>query len=111
MQSDSPFKIDLFDDVNHSTQLPELTICVENRGGAEWECIPFCDEILVQYRHAWDHLRLEVFTGSNDKAGVADVMIEKPDFGDAIKRYYDIALPIKNKSNVTLWECRNRRCI
>lgn len=76
---------------------------IEKRGGAEWDNIPFNDNVLVQYKYAWDKLDLQSFNGVEQ--------IEKPEFNDAINRFYKFALPLKYDENFTLWEHENGRFV
>jgi len=74
----------------------ELTDFINSSGKVEWDNIPFNDDVLTQYKHAWDKLVLESY--NNDR------VIEKPEFLDAIRRLYAIALPIKNGDSCHRWE-------
>ena len=65
----------------------KLSQYVELRSGAEWDNIPFDDDVIVQYKRAWDKLELR-----NSKTGNK---IEKPGFDVVLGRYYALALPVK----------------
>lgn len=83
--------------------MQKLSQYVELRSGAEWDNIPFDDDVVVQYKRAWDKLELENYNGSNT--------IEKPGFMDAIKRFYQFSLPLKYGEAVNIWEHVNGRFI
>jgi hypothetical protein len=70
---------------------------IELRGGAEWDNIPFSDDVLVQYKRAWD--RLEVIDSMR-----TDEYLEKPNFEEAINRLYAFTGSIKYKREVTTWD-------
>lgn len=38
--------------------MQKLSKYIEIRSGAEWDNIPFNDDIIVQYKRAWDKLEL-----------------------------------------------------
>lgn len=67
----------------------KLSNYIVRRGGALWDNIPFSEEILIQYKHAWDKL---VLIGVN-----ASITLEKPPFEMVLDRFYAIVLPIKHK--------------
>lgn len=93
------YAITNFFDVDYTT----LAEYVEIRGGAEWQNIPFNEDVLVQYKHAWDKLDLR----SSVDAG----SLEKPVFEDAINRFYEFAIPLKLGDIDHKWECKNGRRI
>lgn len=81
-----------FFDINGAT----LADCIERRGGAEWDNIPFDPAIVEQYLHAWQKLDLRAFDGTDQ--------IEKPNFDDALNRYYEFALALKAGNVNFRWE-------
>lgn len=81
----------------------KLAEYVELRGGAEWDNIPFNDDVILQYKHAWDKLDLRSFVNSGS--------LEKPVFEDALNRFYELALPLKMGHTNFKWEYKNGRRI
>lgn len=75
--------------------LKKLAEYVELRTGAEWENIPFSEAIIVEYKKAWDKLKLIGHTTGGE--------LEKPDFSAALGRYYAIALLIKEGVTEGFW--------
>ncbi|MCM1172519.1 MAG: nucleotidyl transferase AbiEii/AbiGii toxin family protein [Clostridium sp.] len=61
----------------------------------QWENLPFSEEILVQYEHAWDKLILTNMLGEN---------LNKPAFNIVLKRYYDIAMSLKYDEIHEKWQ-------
>lgn len=68
---------------------------IDLRGGAEWDNIPFSDEVLREYEKAWSKLVLV----SADNTGI----IEKPDFMLAVSRFNVVALYVKNDNCTRQW--------
>lgn len=83
--------------------LKKLSEFIELRGGAEWQNLPFNDDVLVQYKHAWDKLDLQSFNSNG--------IIDKPEFNDALRRFSIIATAICEKLPVTKWEHQYARFI
>lgn len=75
--------------------MQKLSKYIEIRSGAEWDNIPFNDDIIVQYKRAWDKLEL-----INSKTGNK---IEKPGFDIVLGRYYALALAIKAGNISGFW--------
>lgn len=67
---------------------------LRRRGGAKWENIPFSEEVLVQYRKAWDKLVLQDVHGNP---------LGNTDFSKALFRFYSIALPCKDNDDYEKW--------
>lgn len=93
------YAITNFFDVDYVT----LSEYVRIRGGAEWDNIPFNDDVIVQYKQAWEKLDLR----SSVNAG----SLEKPVFEDALNRFYELAIPLKLGRTEFKWECKNGRRI
>lgn len=73
----------------------KLVDYIKRRGGAEWDNIPFKEEVIVQYKRAWDKLSLiSSMTGAE---------LNKPDFDVVIQRFYSVAIPIKAKQSFNKW--------
>lgn len=82
--------------------LAKLSEYVKIRTGVEWDNIPFNDTIILEYKRAWDKLKIESYDPEN--------IIEKPEFEEALGRFYRIALPIKENRMAKLWDHVGRRC-
>ena len=67
---------------------------IAKRGNAEWDNIPFSDTILTEYAKAWNKLRLQ---------SVTNHVIPKPEFMDALQRFYYVALAIKGNEVHNYW--------
>lgn len=81
---------------NFDFDYKKLQKYIELRGGAEWDNIPFNEDIIVQYKRAWDKLILiSSMTGET---------IEKPLFNNALQRFYKIALPLKANQEFRMWD-------
>lgn len=85
------YAITNFFDVN----MQKLAEYIELRSGAEWDNIPFDDDVLVQYKMAWDKLDLR-----NAETGAK---IEKPEFDVVLGRYYALALAVKAGNIKGFW--------
>lgn len=83
--------------------LSKLAKFVEIRGGAEWQNIPFNPTVIEQYSHAWDKLDLQAFDGTGQ--------LRKPEFSDAIDRFYEFALRLKENDTSYRWEHSNERIL
>lgn len=83
--------------------MQKLSKYIELRSGAEWDNIPFNDDIIVQYKRAWDKLELRNYNGNG--------ILEKPEFMDALKRFYQFALPLKYGEIFDRWEHKNGRLV
>lgn len=91
---------DLFDfyvlmttfDVSYSV----LTECIAARGNADWENIPFSEEVLRQYEIAWDKL---ILTSSITKA-----QLFKPGFQEVIALFDTVVFPIKYGEVFEQWD-------
>lgn len=73
----------------------------ELRGGAEWEHIPFKEDVIEQYEYAWEKLEL--------RNPIVSAKLEKPLFADVLDRYYTIAIAIKENLDVTKWNHKNKQ--
>ena len=91
--------------VNHfNVDYNSLVYCINNRAGFNpelWENIPFKEEILVEYKKAWDKL---VLTSS-----ATGRPLNKPSFNDCISTYYSIALFIKSGNVANYWNADEKR--
>lgn len=72
--------------------------CIDLRGGAEWNNIPFSEEILALYKSAWDKLSLATIEGQ---------ILEKPVFENVIIRFTAFTAPFKYNTAATVWD-KNR---
>lgn len=70
--------------------MQKLAEYIERREGVQWENIPFNEDVLVQYKRAWDKLDL--------RSSESGFEIGKPEFNKVLSRYYEIALPLKSGS-------------
>ncbi|KSV57904.1 nucleotidyl transferase AbiEii/AbiGii toxin family protein [Acetivibrio ethanolgignens] len=94
---------DLYAITNYtSIDFKKLVEYIEIRGGAEWDHIPFSDDVIVQYRKAWEKLVLIDST-------VANVALDKPEFDDVLFQFYRFIMPVKNKLDCTKWSPLERR--
>lgn len=74
---------------------------LDDRGDIDLNKTPFRDEVLVQYRHAWNKLNL---------LSVDDDNLPKPDFDDVIGRLADFcAILCGCNRNYTKWDCKKKR--
>lgn len=80
-----------------------LSDFIERRGGAEWGNIPFNDDVIVQYLHAWQKLDL--------MTSISQEVLEKPEFVEALNRFYALALPLKDGDTDYRWEHEHGRRI
>lgn len=74
--------------------LDKLADYIAVRGGAEWDNIPFNDDVIREYAMAWDKLSL---------ASMADEHLDKPNFQEVLERFYAIALPVKAEHGGLIW--------
>lgn len=72
--------------------------CIDLRGGAEWNNIPFSEEILALYKSAWDKLSLATIEGQ---------ILEKPVFENVIIHFTAFTVPFKYNTAATVWD-KNR---
>ena len=83
-----------------------LTVCIENRSNydpAVWDNIPFREDAIVQYAHAWDRLQLRSFQTQAD--------LIKPAFEEAIQVLYSVALPLKYGQRTGRWDTEEKRWV
>lgn len=74
----------------------KLAEYIERRGNAEWDNIPFEDTALKMYKTSWEKVKL-----INYRTGNA---LNKPSFEVVIKRFNDIALPLKERVCFDYWD-------
>ena len=86
---------------NFNINIQKLAEFIKYRGNAEWEHIPFSDEIIVQYSKAWDKLVLRTPT---------DQQLSKPAFNDVLDRFYYIAFAVRNGES-GFWSCQEKRLV
>lgn len=78
----------------------KLSVYIKNRGGAEWDNIPFNEDVIREYKKAWDKLSL---IGSN-----TGQVLDKPVFEIALKQFYAVAIPLKSNTEFTYWSHERR---
>lgn len=70
---------------------------IELRGGAEWNNFPFSEEVLVQYRKAWDKLEL--------RPNKVSKQLDKPSFDEVLLQFTKFITPLKYPvDKVTQWD-------
>lgn len=74
----------------------KLAEYIDRRGNAEWDNIPFEDTALKLYKTSWEKVKLTNYRTGNT--------LNKPDFKVVIKRFNDIALPLKEKVCFDYWD-------
>lgn len=85
---------DLFDVMllsqTYQFESAKILDCIHRRGvEPEWKNIPFSDEVIVQYLHAWD--KLQVLKVDDD-----DSELYKPPFNETLATFYMVANKLKN---------------
>lgn len=76
----------------------KLVYCIENRDNYDstvWNNIPFSEEVLIQYRKAWDKLVLVSYDGGSS--------LPKPKFDDVLELFNYIAVRIKYNNTASRW--------
>ena len=72
---------------------------IERRGNAEWDNLPFSNEVLVQYERAWNKLVLVAPTGDT---------LSKPIFKEVVSKFSHIAEDLMNRRGFKKWDCKSQ---
>lgn len=84
---------------NFDIDLRKVKEFIDLRGNAEWDNIPFNEDIIREYKRAWDKLNLQTINGE---------ALNRPEFMLAIQRFYTFVLPMKKGLDRNLkWDCTN----
>lgn len=75
--------------------LDTLSKMIIERGNAEWDNIPFNEDVIREYKRAWDKLQLVEY-----RTGAA---LFKPDFNEVIDRFYAVVTPVKAGKTGVFW--------
>ena len=81
--------------------LKELTDLRMEGQEDNWNNIPFNDEVIVQYEHAWNKLNLVEM--------ITDEPMRKPAFDEVIARFYKLTRPLKYNDIVKSWSSTHGR--
>ena len=83
---------------NFDFDYTELVSFIDKRGGAEWQNIPFKDEVLIEYEKAWSKLVLQTPSAKT---------LRKPEFAEVLQQFYYVALAIKAGEQHRYWSHRS----
>lgn len=76
---------------------------MDRRGGIDYSKSPFREEVLVQYKHAWDKLTIVSIITRKD--------VKKPDFCDVISRLEDFVMILGSNSSDNVWDRKRKEWI